>query len=99
MMEPDFRVAARYLRQRAPTQTHENRRNFQAAAEFLEAANFGDVTQAELPKVLAYSIPVRVSTELARNKLLGNAQLFITLHKAEEISVISEFKRWWVADE
>lgn len=48
---PDVMVVADYLERMAPTQSHANRRNFQAAAKMLRGADISEDS-------VVYSIPV-----------------------------------------
>lgn len=65
---PDFSVAARFLRKMAPAQqTHQDRRNLQAAAKALEGAKLSSDNMAVI-----YDYPVEWE-----GKLIGHAQFII----------------------
>lgn len=78
----DVRPAAAFLRQKAPTQTHENRRNFQAAADLLDGLKMPDPDG-----LLVISIPVK-----DENDQVGWAEVEISVSFHGEPEIRAEFK-------
>lgn len=89
----DVRPAGEFLKRMAPTQTHENRRNFLAAANLLDGINlFGEPNE-----IVVVSLPLKRD-----GKYVGDAMVTINTHGFEidndDPHVHAEFKRFEVPE-
>lgn len=79
-MENDVQPAAEFLRRMAPTQTHENRRNFQLAAKHLEGAKLGPYPASGI----YYEIPV-----FWEGEVVGYASFSVMMEDADHDPVVT----------